>query len=264
MDRLQRIRRYLKTDLRVLRWVFGGLYVAVLGALLALAATSGSSDGVFALLLLVLLGCGIAAQCMFIFGAGTIRLCQPMRKRRLVFPIVVASFMFGLLGLGLLVAMEELIEPLLRRAAWDGDWIPWTILGAAVLNWLVWGVIFWQRYRLYPRHTTLVGMVRWLLVGSLLEVLVCVPAHIVVSRRPGCLVGLGTMLGIVAGLCVMVFAFGPAIVLLFLRPRHRAELAAAGNGVRYCDVCGYDLRASVERCPECGTAFGNAAAPDRR
>lgn len=235
----------------MLRWVFGGLYVAVLAALLVLASGERAA-------MLILLLCTIAAQCLFIFGAGTIRLCQPMRNRRLIFPVVVASLMFGLLTLGLLAAMAELTEPLLRPG-WDGQWIPWTILGTSVLNWLVWGAIFWQRYRPHHRHTAMVGMVRWLLVGSLLEVLACVPAHIVVSRRPGCMVGIGTMLGIVAGLCVMLFAFGPAIVLLFLRPRHRAELADAANGVRYCDVCGYDLRASVGRCPECGTPFGTTA-----
>mgnify|MGYP006160843833 CR=1 FL=1 len=43
--------------------------------------------------------------------------------------------------------------------------------------------------------------------------------------------------------------FGPAIAILFLRPRWRAETA---DGIPYCPACGYDLRASRERCPECG------------
>jgi hypothetical protein len=47
---------------------------------------------------------------------------------------------------------------------------------------------------------------------------------VIVSRRPGCLVGLGTAIGIVAGCAVMIFSFGPAITILFLRPRWRAGL----------------------------------------
>lgn len=246
---LARLRAWFRTDLRILRWVFLALYLSVLTGSV-FAAPLGAEGALWCLFSI------LVCQALFIFGSGTIQLCRPMRKRRLIFPIVVASFMMALLLFALLMATLELIN-------FPGVTITeWTILGIFLLSWAGWGYLFWQRYRQQPRYAAMARLTRWLLAGSLLELLACVPMHVIVSRRPGCFVGLMTMFGIIAGCCVMCFAFGPAILLLFLRPRHREELAARGE--RYCDVCGYDLRASVSRCPECGTAFGALPPADRR
>lgn len=87
-----------------------------------------------------------------------------------------------------------------------------------------------------------------LFIGSLAELLVTIPSHLIVSRRPGCLVGLGTMLGMAAGVYVLFWAFGPAILLLYLYPEYRRH-----RNDRLCPGCEYDLRgADHVRCPECG------------
>jgi len=77
--------------------------------------------------------------------------------------------------------------------------------------------VFFVRYKDVNRYGTAKGLVSTILAGSLLELFVTIPSHMVVSRRPGCFVGLLTSYGITSGIVVMLWAFGPGIVLMFLR-----------------------------------------------
>ena len=226
--------------MRVMRWVFLALYLALIIAFLGV--TQGEPAA------FVMLGIFIAAQAMFIFGAGTIQLCRPIHRRRLVIPVIAAAFMFAALLAGFLMAIAELLK------LDDGpDWVGILLMIGLGLSWIGWGILLYFHVRYRPRFRAISRIANMLFAGSLLELLATVPAHIIVSRRPGCLVGLMTMLGIVAGCSVMFFSFGPMILLLFLRPRYRREQLDDQHPT--CQACGYDLRASKDRCPECGLPF---------
>ena len=54
-------------------------------------------------------------------------------------------------------------------------------------------------------------------------------------------------------ICI-VFCVVPTAVLLTFRARRRASRRQRG----LCASCGYDLRASTERCPECGSKIATA------
>jgi hypothetical protein len=237
-------RRWLCSDMRVLRWVFLALYGLLVLAFLLLPVIGGDGGAMGGMLIAV--GVMFVAQALLIFGAGTIRLCHPIRRRRLILPVFVGATMLGLLVAGFLIAMTELFKL-------DSVVSEELILGVIFVSWIGWGVLLWLGLRDRARHTILARITTWVFAGSLAELVATVPAHVIVTRRPGCLVGLSTMLGIVAGVAVMTFSFGPMIALLFLRPRLRAETTT--DGVPYCPACGYDLRASRERCPECGLPF---------
>jgi hypothetical protein len=58
---------------------------------------------------------------------------------------------------------------------------------------------------------------RYLLAGSALELLVAVPAHVYVRRRTECCAGIATGTGICIGVAVMFLAFGPGVVMLYLK-----------------------------------------------
>jgi hypothetical protein len=51
---------------------------------------------------------------------------------------------------------------------------------------------------------------------------------------------------------MILFAIGPVLYLRAAR-RHSIHMRRIRDGL--CTLCGYDLRASKDRCPECGTPF---------
>ena len=54
-----------------------------------------------------------------------------------------------------------------------------------------------------------------MLRGSILELLIAVPSHIVVRWRGECCAGFFTFFGITMGISVMLLSFGPAVFFLY-------------------------------------------------
>ena len=227
-----------------LRWVLLGLYLVLVVSCLALwiLAQLGSADAVaFAL---GLLGFGLLCQVIFLRLPGRPEYFAPVRPRRLLLPALVAGLMMTVLLAGLFLSLNELFrEPDLPE--WMGV-VVWIVLVAV---WALWAALFYVHTRSLERFQAVKRMIAWLLGGSLLQLLATVPSHIIVVRRPGCLVGMQTAMGLFAGLYVMIWSFGPGIMLLFWAETRRRT---AGH----CPACGYNLRGLTEqRCPECGRPF---------
>src|SRR3954468_14285414 len=91
-----RFRRWIKSDMRVLRWVFLALYVLIAGGLLFQWITEWRES-----IFLIVLGSMLISQALLILGTGTVRLCHPIRRRRLILPIIGAATMMTLLFAGL-------------------------------------------------------------------------------------------------------------------------------------------------------------------
>jgi hypothetical protein len=211
----------IRIDIRAIRCILLGLYIALIIVLLGMFHTGRLNmpdlrDKPLSMILVFTIT--IVSQATFIFTSGTIDLCRPLKKRRLIIPVIVASIMMGILGFGLLLSLSELFY--LDKEYWF-RYVIWIFIG---LNWIIWGIIFFSRYLNAPRYKILKGLFTFIVVGSLIELLISIPSHIIVSRRPGCFAGFGTMIGIVCGVAVMLWAFGPGIILLFLRERYKKEM----------------------------------------
>jgi len=107
-----------------------------------------------------------------------------------------------------------------------------SVAGVVAVFLTLWGLWFLLFYRFSISHdpeSILARGTRWLLRGSILELLIAVPSHIAVRRRDECCAPASTFLGIATGISLMLISFGPGVFWLFvqrvkkLKPKVPAE-----------------------------------------
>lgn len=138
---------------------------------------------------------------------------RPVTRRSLWVPLLGSAFLAALLAFGGSFALAE----------WLGGTINfdvvnfYVIFGATGAVWLAWTLVFWALSYDRPPDAIAVRLHRWLLAGSVLELLIAVPTHVVVRRRDECCAGIGTGMGICAGIIVMLLGFGPSVAFLYYK-----------------------------------------------
>jgi hypothetical protein len=139
---------------------------------------------------------------------------RPVTTRWLIWPALAGLAMLLLLTGAMLMVVWETAEhtPFLKDP---------TIMLAIACGvggvWSIWGFLFAFYTIRGGRQGFMNRLVRSLIAGSILELLVAVPAHVLARTRGYCCAGFGTFWGIAAGISVMLFAFGPAVFVLFAR-----------------------------------------------
>lgn len=196
---------------------------------------------------------GLYAHPGFWIWLGVMVLCQagllavPVRlerrrpvARRSVWATVAASgLMLGVLfGSFLLVFMALLFGDDGKKGLWRtppggaGLWqagFLWSVLGVTLAVWALWSCVFWRASRSAEPKGLVAAIRRYLLAGSVMELLVAVPCHIAVRRREECCADLGTFWGIAMGVSVMLMSFGPGVLFLYAE-RWRRLTAARPDG----------------------------------
>jgi hypothetical protein len=79
--------------------------------------------------------------------------------------------------------------------------------------WLLWAILFYFYFR--NSSAVVTRLISWLLKGSVLDLLVAVPCHVIVRRRHDCSAPLATSFGIATGIAIMLLSFGPSVLFLF-------------------------------------------------
>jgi hypothetical protein len=157
---------------------------------------------------------GVLCLSQFLFLRVPVRLAtrRPVSRRSLWLPVVVAGFWFGLLVIGGGTALAEVTKA--DAAERSGNLLR-HVLVTGVISWIAWSLVFiWISRRTDPAQG-IEQQRRWLLRGSILELLIAVPSHIVVRSRGECCAGFLTFVGITMGLTVMLLSFGPAVFFLY-------------------------------------------------
>ena len=152
----------------------------------------------------------LAAQAVMLLVPVHLALVRPKAQRSVLWPILASGLMMGVLGVGVAVSINEFIRK--ENADATSVALPWGILLGL---WALWTVIFYRMNRDAPRMDVVTRQCGNLLKGSILELLVAVPTHIVARMRDYCCAGFYTFLGIAFGVAVMLFSFGPGVFFLF-------------------------------------------------
>jgi hypothetical protein len=202
-------------------WVYGvvGLYVLLLVGFLEIPvffpdwifSTTEVEQHIFAACCVgVLFLCGVS---LLVIPVRVVRR-RPVHRGSIWFPVIGSGLLTGGLFLGAGIAIYELFE-------WDKNdgtgTIFWSIIIASVFVWIGWSILF--AIIAFRRAEDGLGskLHRLVIVGSILELLIAVPAHIIVRRRDECCAGILTGFGICLGVAVMLVSFGPSVLFLFYR-----------------------------------------------
>jgi hypothetical protein len=143
---------------------------------------------------------------------------RPVSRSSVWLPIIVSGFCFALLSLGLFCTLVELF----KVSGVTEAWIILTVLG---VSWVAWALVFADMTSRATVENAVALQSRWMLRGSILELLVAVPSHIVARGRSDCCAGFLTFIGLTTGLSVMLLSFGPAVFLLYYARWRRLKKA---------------------------------------
>jgi hypothetical protein len=147
---------------------------------------------------------------------------RPITRRPLLLPITVTGFMMGALVIGGILSLNEFLtkglfyELFTKGISSGSTWHFWTILAAGGLTWVMWTVVFYRLSRNENPTDVISRQCRSLLKGSILELLIAIPTHIVARSRDYCCAGFMTFIGITLGISVMLLSYGPGVFFLFL------------------------------------------------
>ncbi len=152
----------------------------------------------------------VAAQAVMLLVPVDLSLQRPKSQRRVLWLILSAGLMMGVLGMGATLSINEFIRQ--GNADSTNAAVPWGVLLGL---WALWTIVFYRTSRDVPAADVITQQCRYLLRGSILELLIAIPTHIVARARDYCCAGLYTFIGLAFGISVMLFSFGPGVFFLF-------------------------------------------------
>ncbi len=202
--------------------------------------------------LVLVVGLLLIAQWAFLRPGSGFTVQLKDKGRPLKSAVISAAVMAMLLttgGIAVLMELPDWWQPTMEVHDGKGVFYIW---GGMLIIWVVWAAIFFVYWREGDRYTRMGKMIRALIAGSILEVFIAVPVHVwAVNQQRDCYCCRGTYTTLVLAGTVLLWAFGPGIVLLYWREKYRRQQLLPS-----CEHCGYDLRGTVgagrEECPECG------------
>jgi len=244
-------------ELAALAWILGPTlasvsycgFVGILGTPLCVFYIPDDHEYVANIVIVV--GLLFFAQWAFLLPNRLLPIRLTARGRPLRSAVVVAAAMGMLLTLGAFSLVLELLnlwKPFISPVDYGPALSSLAGIWAGMIGvWAIGTGILFRYWRDGDRYTQLTRVVRALIAASVVEAIVAAPVQ-AFARQDDCYCDRGGYSSLVCSGAVLFWAFGPGIVLLFLRKHYRRARLFP-----HCQKCGYDLRGGMRVCPECGT-----------
>lgn len=156
-------------------------------------------------------------------------------RRKLLVPVITAAFFLAVvvvsaaIAIGCAIFGDEVFESAEFYGTTDNGKTA-VFFGIIALLWLMWAAVFYRQTKSSKPEDAARQVVRWLLRGSILELLVAIPSHVIVRNKDVCCAPMGSFWGITTGLTVMLLCYGPGVFFLFAErfARKRPPVDAPG------------------------------------
>ena len=142
-------------------------------------------------------------------------------RRHVLVPVITAAFLFANVVFGAVFAVAcalfgDKAGGIVELFGVSTAAVVLNVAFIQVLLWVLWAFVFYRSSKALDPGALTRHLTQRLLRGSILELLVAVPSHIIVRGRDDCCAPAGSFWGIVTGLTVMVLSFGPGVFFLFV------------------------------------------------
>jgi hypothetical protein len=196
--------------------------MGILGTVLALNPVVKEGELPYAINTIIVIGIILLFQWAYLRPGKNWTIWLMTEGRPLKTSVFAAGVMAMLLTTGMISLLLELPnwwEKLMDVN--NGNLIFTSIYGTMFIIWGIWACIFFVYWKQGDRYTQFGKMIRGLIAGSILEIMVAVPVHIWATRQRECYCCRGTYTTLVLAGTVLIWAFGPGIILLYMREKYR-------------------------------------------
>jgi hypothetical protein len=148
---------------------------------------------------------------------------RPIKRRKVIISAMAGGLAIGFMALMIIASVLLMILGENNSA----DYIySYCGLILPVVIWIAWAVIFYKNYKSDDPKAFISNITSWLLKGSILELLVAIPSHIISRSRGECCAPPLTLVGIITGIAIALMSFGPGIFFLYAK-RIKGKKAAS-------------------------------------
>jgi hypothetical protein len=175
----------------------------------------------------VFLGIAILVQWLFLRPRREWRIRLADTGRPLNTAVAAAAFMAMLLSVGLFVTLMEIYTP----DSWGEALNSFVFYSIVLVLWVLWAVVFYVYWQQSERFAQLSKMISGLIVGSFLELFIAIGVY---AWNPqdndnSCICERGSYTGLVFAATVMIWVFGPGLILLFIKKQQDRKLRQSSN-----------------------------------